>query len=88
MKLNKLFHDYVIVKVSTEEKTSSGLYIPIETQETKQLKGEIIYIGKDVDDEDLKIGSIVLFDKLNSSPSPTNEKDELICQYDDIIALL
>lgn len=83
----KLLHDYVIITLKTEEKTKSGLYIPTSQQE-KQLKGVVKMIGKDVDDEDLKVGSTVIFDRLNSSPSPEGDENDMMCQYDDVIMII
>lgn len=83
----KLLHDYVIITLKTEEKTKSGLlYVPTSQQE-KQLKGVVKMIGKDIEDEDLKIGSTVIFDRLNSSPSPEGDEQDVMCQYDDIIII-
>lgn len=83
----KLLHSYIIIKPITEEKTKSGLYLALETQNTSQLTGTIEYVGKDVTDEDIKPGVKVVFDKLNSSDSPAPFEGKIL-EYDDIIAIL
>ena len=83
-----LLHDYVLVKPITETKTNSGIILTAKAEE-RQMKGEVVEVGTDVEDDSLKEGSIVVFDKLNSSPSPEDlGEDYLLCQYDDIIAIL
>jgi len=88
MKINKLFRDYIIVELKTETKTASGLLLSLQNQE-QQLVGVIKLVGKDVvNKDDLIVGATVLFDKLNSSPSPTGDSNERLIQEDDVIGLL
>lgn len=78
-----LLHEYLAVRPILEEKTESGLFIPVEAQE-KTLLGEIVYVGKDVEDEDIYPGVTVLYDKLNSSPFVD---DLYLCEYSDLLAI-
>lgn len=88
MEIKKLFRDYIIVELKTETKTAGGLLLSLQNQET-QLTGVIKLVGKDVENkEDLVVGTTVLFDKLNSSPSPTGDSNERLIQEDDVIGLL
>jgi len=88
MHITKLFRDYIIVELKTETKTASGLFLSLQNQE-QQLVGVIKLVGKDVENkEDLVEGATVLFDKLNSSPSPTGDLNERLIQECDVIGLL
>lgn len=88
MNIKKLFRDYIIVELKTETKTASGLLLSLQNQE-QQLVGVIKLVGKDVvNQDDLVVGATVLFDKLNSSPSPTGDSNERLIQEDDVIGLL
>ena len=82
-KMSKLLHDYVYIEHVTEEKTKSGLYIPTNEVD-KQLKGRVLMVGKDIDDENIKVGTVVYFDKLNASPF----LDNYLIEYSDIIAVI
>lgn len=79
--MKKLFHDYIIVEQKKEEKVGA-IYIPTNEQE-KSLIGTVLEIGKDIDDEDLKVGDVVYFDALNATPFEGN----FIIQYQDIIGI-
>ena len=81
-------HDYLIVKPLVEEVTKSGIILATQVQE-KQMKGEVILVGKDIEDEDIKVGTIVLFDKMNSTTAPKELGEEnKLCQYEDILAIM
>lgn len=82
-----LLHNYILVTPITEEKTKSGILLTIDAQE-KQLYGIVKNIGKEVEDEDLKIGSKIIFDKLNSTSITIEDVEYTIIEYDDIIAIL
>ena len=83
-----LLHDYLIVKPLVEEVTKSGIILATQVQE-KQMKGEVILVGKDIEDEDIKVGTIVLFDKMNSTTAPKELGEEnKLYQYEDILAIL
>lgn len=83
-----LLKDYIVVKPLIEEKTSGGIILASAVTD-KQMKGEIVLKGKDVEDEDIKVGAIVLFDKMNSTPAPEPFGEGLkLCQEEDILAIL
>lgn len=82
-----LKHDYVLLNPITEEVSSGGIILTVDTQK-RQLVGEVQEIGTDIEDEDLKIGSKVIYDRLNSSEIEIKHKKYIICQYDDIIAIV
>ncbi len=84
----KLLHDYLVIQPVVEEVTKSGIILATQVQD-KQMKGKVLNIGKDIDDDDLKIGSVVLFDKMNSTDAPKELGEEnKLCQYEDLLAIL
>jgi co-chaperonin GroES (HSP10) len=83
----KLLHDYILINPIKEEQTQSGIIIPVDVQ-NKQLVGEIAAIGSDIEDENLHVKSKVLYDKLNSSDIEVEHIKYVICQYQDVIAIL
>ena len=86
--MNILLHDYLIIKPLVEEVTKGGIILAAQAQE-KQMKGEVVLVGKDIDDEDIKVGAVVLFDKLNSTDAPKELGEEnRLCQYEDILAII
>lgn len=86
--MNILLHDYLVIKPLVEEVTKGGIILAAQVQD-KQMKGEVVLVGKDVDDEDIKVGTIVLFDKMNSTAAPKElGEDNKLCQYEDLLAIL
>lgn len=84
----ELLHDYLVIQPLVEEVTKSGIILASQVQD-KQMKGKVLNIGKDIEDDDLKIGSIVLFDKMNSTNAPKElGEDNKLCQYEDLLAIL
>lgn len=82
-----LKHEYVLLKPITEEISSGGIILTVDTQK-KQLLGEVQGIGTDIKDEDLRIGSQVVYDRLNSSEIEIKHRKYIICEYNDIIAIV
>ena len=78
-------HDRIIVqRLSEDEKTSGGLYIP-ETAKEKPQKGKVIAVGKGkiLDDGsvralDLKAGDTVLFGKYSGTEVKVDNDERLI----------
>ena len=88
-------HDRIIVqRLSEDEKTSGGLYIP-ETAKEKPQKGKVIAVGKGkiLDDGsvralDLKAGDTVLFGKYSGTEVKVDNDERLIMREDDVLAVL
>jgi chaperonin GroES len=82
--------DRVLVKpADAEEKTASGIIIPDSAKE-KQLKGEVIAVGKGTKDEEmiLKEGDKVLYGKYAGTEIELNETKYLIMRQSDVLAII
>ena len=78
----------VLVKpVEAEEKTASGIIIPDSAKEKPQ-RGEIIAIGKDEDNNELKEGDTVLYGKYAGTEITIDDTDYLILNKDDILLVV
>lgn len=77
----------VLVKTQvTEEKTSSGLYIPQTAQEKTQI-GVVAAIG-DSKDITVKVGERVLYDKYAGTIVKDGAEEYLIAKMEDILAVI
>lgn len=94
MKVTPL-HDRVMVKrVSQEQKTAAGLYIP-DTAQEKPMEGEVVAVGKGLRDEsgkvqplDVKEGDKVLFAKWGGTEIKIDGQEYLIMKESDILAIV
>lgn len=88
-------HDRIIVeRLSEEEKTSGGIFIPDSAKEKPQ-KGKIIAVGKgkiledgSVRNLELKAGDIVLFGKYSGTEIKIENQERLIMREDDVLAVI
>jgi len=88
-------HDRIIVqRLSEDEKTAGGLYIP-ESAKEKPQRGKVVAIGKGkiLDDGsvrtlDLKAGDTVLFGKYSGTEVKIDNEDRLIMREDDVLAVI
>ncbi|MFA5164451.1 MAG: co-chaperone GroES [Candidatus Omnitrophota bacterium] len=87
--------DKVIVEVlSAEEKTKGGIILP-DTAKEKPQEAKVIAVGsgKVLDNgktvaPDVKAGDIVIFGKYSGSEVKVEEKEYLIIDSDDILAIV
>ena len=87
--------DRVLVEVmEAEEKTKSGLVLPDTAKERPQ-KGKVIAVGKGKVADDgkiialeLKVGDKVLYKKYSGNEIRIDDKDCLLLDADDIIAII
>lgn len=80
----------VLVKPSVaEEKTASGIIIP-DTAKEKPLKGQVIAIGKGIDDKGLtvKVNDTVIYGKFVGTEVNLDGTDYLIIEETDILAII
>ena len=80
----------VLVKPSAaEEKTASGIIIP-DTAKEKPLKGQVIAIGKGIDDKGLtvKVNDTVIYGKFVGTEVNLDGTDYLIIEETDILAII
>lgn len=94
MKIRPL-HDRVIVeRLSEDEKTASGLFIPDSAKEKPQ-RGKVVAVGKGkiaedgtVRKMDVKEGDTVLFGKYAGTEIKIENQERLIIREDDVLAIL
>ncbi|MCX7675029.1 MAG: co-chaperone GroES [Bdellovibrionaceae bacterium] len=88
-------HDRILVKrMSEDEKTAGGLYIP-DTAKEKPQKGEIVAVGKGRVTEDgkvlpleVKVGDKVLFGKYAGTELKLNGQEYLMMREEDILGVI
>ena len=88
-------HDRIIVqRLSEDEKTAGGLYIP-DTAKEKPQKGKVLAVGKGkiLDDGtvrslELKSGDTVLFGKYSGTEVKIDNEDRLIMREDNVLAVV
>jgi chaperonin GroES len=88
-------HDRIIVERLTEdEKTAGGIYIP-DTAKEKPQRGKVIAVGKGKVSEDgsvrpldVKAGDTVLFGKYAGTEIKIENQDRLIMREDDVLAVI
>ena len=88
-------HDRIIVqRLSEDEKTAGGIYIP-DTAKEKPQRGKVIAVGKGkVSEEgtvrplDVKAGDTVLFGKYAGTEIKIENEDRLIMREDDVLAVI
>ena len=88
-------HDRVIVRRMDEEKTSPGGIVIPDSATEKQVKGEVLAIGKgkllengDVRPLDVKVGDKILFGKYSGTEVNVDGEDLLVMREDDITAII
>lgn len=80
--------DRVLVEVSvSEEKTSSGLFIPQTAQEKMQI-AKVVAVGTDKDAINVKVGDKVMYDKYSGTTVKDGSKEYLILSISDILAIV
>ena len=94
MKLQPLSDKVIVEVLTTEEKTASGLYLPDTAREKPQEakviavgKGKTLPSGKTVAPS-VKAGDKVVFAKYSGSEVKVDEKDYLIMDQDDLLAVI
>ena len=88
-------HDRIIVeRLSEDEKTKGGIFIP-ESAKEKPQRGKVIAVGKGKVSEDgsirpldVKAGDLVLFGKYSGTEVKIDNEDRLIMREDDVLAVV
>lgn len=75
----------LVERAEVEEKTASGIIIPDSAKES-QNRGKVLAIGKDV--EDVKVGDTVLYGKYNGTEIKENDKEYMIINSEDLLAIV
>ena len=91
----KPLHDRLLIqRLSEEEKTAGGIYIP-DTAKEKPQKGEVVAVGagKTTDDGkhiplEVKSGDKVLFSKYSGTELKLNGQEYLMIREDDVLGII
>jgi chaperonin GroES len=88
-------HDRILVKrISEEEKTKGGIYIP-DTAKEKPAQGEVVAVGAGKRTEDGKLvalevkkGDKILFGKYSGTEIKVENEDYLIMREEDVLGIM
>jgi len=75
----------LIKQVEQEEVTKSGIVLPGTVSKEKPITGEVIAVGKDV--EDVKAGDKVIFEKYTGTEVKDGDDSFLILDIDNVLAI-
>lgn len=75
----------LIKQVEQEEVTKSGIVLPGTASKEKPITGEVIAVGKDV--EDVKAGDKVIFEKYSGTEVKDGDDSFLILDIDNVLAI-
>jgi chaperonin GroES len=89
MKIQPLGERVLIEPLAAETKTASGIIIP-DTAKEKPSKGTVLATGKTSEGKDLdvKIGDVVLYGKFAGTEVEIDDKNYLIMEQADILAVI
>jgi len=76
----------LIKQVEQEEVTKSGIVLPGTASKEKPITGEVLAVGKDV--EDVKAGDKVIFEKYTGTEVKLDGQEYIIVKEQDIIAIV
>lgn len=91
----KPLHDRLLIqRLSEEEKTAGGIYIP-ETAKEKPQKGEVVAVGSGKTNEggkhiplEVKNGDKILFSKYSGTELKLDGKEYLMIREDDVLGII
>ena len=75
----------MIKQVEQEEVTKSGIVLPGTASKEKPITGEVIAVGKDV--EDVKAGDKVIFEKYTGTEVKDGDDSFLMLDIDNVLAI-
>ena len=75
----------LIKQVEKEEVTKSGIVLPGTASKAKLITGEVIAVGKDV--EEVKAGAKVIFEKYTGTEVKDGDDSFLILDIDNVLAI-
>lgn len=75
----------LIKQVEQEEVTKSGIVLPGTASKEKPITGEVIAVGKDV--EDVKAGDKVIFEKYTGTEVKDGDDSFLILDIENVLAI-
>lgn len=75
----------LIKQVEQEEVTKSGIVLPGTASKEKPITGEVLAVGKDV--EDVKTGDKVIFEKYTGTEVKDGDNSFLILDIENVLAI-
>ena len=75
----------LIKQVEQEEVTKSGIVLPGTASKEKPITGEVLAVGKDV--EEVKAGDKVIFEKYTGTEVKDGDDSFLILDIDNVLAI-
>lgn len=75
----------LIKQVEQEEVTKSGIVLPGTASKEKPITGEVLAVGKDV--EDVKAGDKVIFEKYTGTEVKDGDDSFLMLDIDNVLAI-
>ena len=75
----------LIKQVEQEEVTKSGIVLPGTASKEKLITGEVLAVGKEV--EDVKAGDKVIFEKYSGTEVKDGDDSFLILDIDNVLAI-
>ena len=75
----------LIKQVEQEEVTKSGIVLPGTASKEKPITGEVLAVGKDV--EDVKAGDKVIFEKYRGTEVKDGDNSFLILDIENVLAI-
>ena len=75
----------MIKQVEQEEVTKSGIVLPGTASKEKPITGEVLAVGKDV--EDVKAGDKVIFEKYTGTEVKDGDDSFLILDIENVLAI-
>ena len=75
----------LIKQVEQEEVTKSGIVLPGTASKEKPITGEVLAVGKEV--EDVKTGDKVIFEKYSGTEVKDGDDSFLILDIDNVLAI-
>jgi chaperonin 10 Kd subunit len=86
MKIKPLGKRVLIKQVEQEEVTKSGIVLPGTASKEKPITGEVLAVGKDV--EDVKAGDKVIFEKYSGTEVKDGDDTYLILDMDNVLGIV
>ena len=86
MKIKPLGKRVLIKQVEQEEVTKSGIVLPVTAYKEKPITGEVLAVGKDV--EDVKAGDKVIFEKYSGTEVKDGDDTYLILDMDNVLGIV
>ena len=95
MKISPCSDNVLLEPVKSEEKTKSGILLPDSASKERPEQGKVVAVGPGKKNKQgqiiplsVKVGQKVLFKKYSSNEIKVEEKEYLIIEEDDILAVI